>query len=271
MTDFVACGDARIACDVTGAGPALLLMHGAEATRHMFADLVPHLSAHFRVITYDQRDCGDTQGPDQPATLRQLADDARLLLQGLGVERAHVFGSSFGGRIAQALAATWPLCVDRLVLGSTWPLPHSLAALDPEGMRQLTALRAGLPATAQALAAWFFPEPFLVQRPALRDVFAAVRPASDRSRRRAAAVEDTLDIDWSAIRAPTLLLSGALDRVVPSTVTQSIASRLPQAQCVLLEGVGHAAALQAPVAIAQLLTRFLCPAPSLSQHKETSS
>ena len=271
MTHYVECGDTRIACDVAGDGPALLLMHGAEATRHMFAGLLPHLTPHFRVITYDQRDCGDTQGPDRPATLRELADDARRLLAGLGLVRTHVFGSSFGGRIAQALAATWPQSVDRLVLGSTWPLPHSLAELYPDGMQQLAQLRAGLPATAQALAGWFFPEAFLAERPELRDVFAQVRPSSDRSRRRAAAVEDALAIDWAAIRAPTLLLWGALDRVVPPALTQSMAIHLPQARFAALDGVGHATAMQAPAAVARLLYEFLCPEPQLFQQKETSS
>ena len=259
MTQLVDCGEARIACDAVGSGPPLLLMHGAEATRHMFADLLPHLTARFRVITYDQRDCGDTQGPPERATLRQLADDAHLLLRGLGLERAHVFGSSFGGRVAQALGALHPASVDRLVLGSTWPLPHALAELNPQGAQQLAALRAGLPQTAQALAGWFFPEPFLVERPALRDIFATVRPGSDRSRRRALAVEDRLEIDWSAVRAPTLLLAGALDRVVPPALTRSMASHLPRAEFTLLDGVGHATTLQAPATVAQHLIRFLAP------------
>lgn len=259
MTQFVDCGEARIACDAVGSGPPLLLMHGAEATRHMFADLLPHLTAHFRVITYDQRDCGDTQAPPAPATLRQLADDAHLLLRGLGLARAHVFGSSFGGRIAQALAALHPASVNRLVLGSTWPLPHALAELNPKGAQQLAALRSGLPQTAQALAAWFFPEPFLVERPALRDIFSAVRPASERSHRRALAVEDRLQIDWSAVKAPTLLLAGGLDRVVPPEFTRGIASHLPGAEFALLDGVGHATTLQAPGTVAQHLIRFLAP------------
>src|SRR6186997_1153721 len=107
-------------------------MHGAEASRQMFGALVPLLAPHFTVIAYDQRDCGETESPEQAATLAQLAGDARALIEGLGFAKAHVFGSSYGGRVAQMLAATHPGLVDRLVLGSTWPLPHSFAALMPE-------------------------------------------------------------------------------------------------------------------------------------------
>ena len=155
------------------------------------------------------------------------------------------------------------------MLGSTWPLPHALAELNPQGAQELAALRAGLPQTAQALAAWFFPEPFLVERPALRDIFSAVRPASERSHRRALAVEDRLQIDWSAVKAPTLLLAGGLDRVVPPELTRGIASHLPGAEFALLDGGGHATTLQAPGTVAQHLIRFLAPETHRPNPKET--
>ncbi len=124
MTDFVQAGEVRIAFDRAGRGPALVLMHGAEASRQMFAELVPHLARHFTVIAYDQRDCGDTQAPERASTLADLANDAYLFIKAMGFKRAHVFGSSFGGRVAQALALLYPKSVDRLVLASTWPLPR---------------------------------------------------------------------------------------------------------------------------------------------------
>ncbi len=261
MTGFVQAGDVRIAFDRVGAGPPLVLMHGAEASRQMFAALLPHLSAHFSVIACDQRDCGDTEGPERPATLADLADDAARLLGALGLERAHVFGSSFGGRVAQALALRHPGKVDHLVLGSTWPLPDAYEALCPDAAR-LADLRRGLPATAEELATWFFPEPFLLERPELRRVFANARAESARSLRRAAAVQTTLDVDAAAITAPTLLLAGELDRVVPPAVTLAMAHRIPGARSAVLPGVGHATALQAPVLLARHIVRFLRGGPS---------
>lgn len=257
MTQWVPCGEGvRIACDVAGQGPPVLLMHGAEATRHMFAALVPHLAPRFTVISYDQRDCGDTESPPRAATLAELADDAHALLQGLGFERAHVFGSSYGGRVAQALVARHPQAVVRLVLASTWPLPRALAELHPEGVRRIGELRAALPGSAEELAQWFFPEPMLDEQPQLRTFFARVQPATERSRRRTAAVDDALAVDWPRVSAPTLLLAGELDRVVPCAITLGMTAQLPQAQRVRLAGVGHATAMQAPARVAEQLTRF---------------
>jgi 3-oxoadipate enol-lactonase len=261
VADFVDAGDARIAFDAVGSGPALVLMHGGEASRLMFGALVPLLAPHFTVIAYDQRDCGDTQGPERAATLTELAADARALIQGLGFAKAHVFGSSFGGRVAQMLAATHPGVVDRLVLGSTWPLPHAFADLMPEGAARIATLRARLPASAAELATMFFPDALLAERPELRNFFAAVRPESARSRRRAAALDDAPQIDLASIEAPTLLIAGELDGVVPMQVTLAMQPLLRDARHVVLPGVGHATALQAPAALAHHLVRFLKETP----------
>jgi 3-oxoadipate enol-lactonase len=260
MTEFVQAGEVRIAFDRQGAGPPLLLMHGAEASRLMFSALMPHLAPHFTVIAYDQRDCGDTDGLETGSTLADLAEDARQLIDILELGRAHVFGSSFGGRVAQALTLRHPHCVDRLVLGSTWPLPEAYEDLCPDAPR-LAALRRQLPAAAEELASWFFPEAFLQQRPKLRCVFANARPESARSARRAATVQTTLDRDIADIAVPTLLLAGELDRVVPPAVTLSMAQRIRGAKLTQLPGIGHATALQAPELLAKHLVRFLLGDP----------
>jgi pimeloyl-ACP methyl ester carboxylesterase len=258
MTDFIEAGELRVAFDRAGNGPPLVLMHGAEASRHMFAALLPQLARHFTVIAYDQRDCGDTEGPDAPATLGDLAGDAHRFIRALGCKRAHVFGSSFGGRVAQALALLHPQSVDRLVLASTWPLPRPYEELCPDA-RRIAELRRGLPETAEELATWFFPDAFLRQRPELRRVFAAARPATARSARRAATVATTLEQGVADIVAPTMVLAGELDRVVPASVTLAMAGRIRGAEAVLLPAVGHVTAMQAPEVVAHHLVRFLGP------------
>lgn len=257
MTNFAHTGDARTAYTICGDGPPLLLVHGAEANRQMFDSITPLLANRFTVIAYDQRDCGDTESPAHPATLEQLALDAKTLVRSLGLPRVNVFGSSFGGRVAQVLAAAHGEVVDRLVLGSTWALPHSLAALNPEGSRTIAALRAGLPHTSPQLAAMFFPESCLAQRPELLELFRQVLPSSERSVRRSLAVGSTSEIRMSDIAAPTMLMAGDSDRVVPAHLTFDLGMWIENARQLLLAGVGHATCLQAPVPVAQALTRFI--------------
>lgn len=257
MPEFLQTGDVRTAYERAGEGPPLVLMHGAEADRQMFAALVPLLAGHFTVVAYDQRDCGDTEAPGRPATLAELAHDAAELIRGLGRERAHVFGSSFGGRVAQALALLHPECVDRLVLASTWALPHTYEALYAEGAARIGDPRARLPESAEELAGWFFPESFLRERPDLRRIFAAARPQTERSRRRAETVAGTLDRSPAAIAAPTLVIAGELDRVVPARLTMQLADAIPGCERRLLRGVGHVTVMQATEPVAAALTEFL--------------
>lgn len=257
MPEFLQAGKVRIAYERTGEGPPLILMHGAEANRQMFAALLPLLAPHFTVIAYDQRDCGDTESPPQAATLADLAHDAAALIKGLGWQRAHVFGSSFGGRVAQALALLHPASVERLVLGSTWALPATYAELLPEGAARIGELRARLPDSAEELAGWFFPESFLAERPELRGIFAAARPQTERSQRRAQAVASTLALSPSAIEAPTLVIAGELDRVVPPQLSLQLAAGIPGSEQLLLAGVGHVTVMQATAVVAGQLAAFL--------------
>src|ERR1700722_11313654 len=97
-----------IAFKRSGSGPPLLLMHGAEADHSQFNAFGALLAPHFTVIAYDQRDSGETR--NQPALYgpTELADNAGALIEALGYPRAHVFGTSLGGVIAQLLAARHP-------------------------------------------------------------------------------------------------------------------------------------------------------------------
>ena len=257
MAEFLQTGAVRTAYECLGSGPPIVLMHGAEASRQMFAALGELLAPHFTVITYDQRDCGETEGPAQAGTLADLADDAAALIRALGHARVHVFGSSFGGRVAQALALRHPELIDRLVLASTWPLPHTYEALYPEGADSLNALRAKLPDSAQELASWFFPEAFLNERSELRLVFAGVRPQSERSQRRARTVGSHLDRSPGEISAQTLVLTGEEDRVVPPRLSLQLADAIPKSRRLMLAGIGHAIAMQATQRVADAICEFL--------------
>ena len=257
MPEFLALRGTRTAYEVAGSGPPVLMLHGGEGSRRQFHAIRPALEPHFTVISHDQRDCGDTVNPETPSTLETLADDAQALLQALGHGSAHVFGASFGGRVAQMLALRHPLAVQRLVLASTWPLPVSLAQANPEVAKELGRLRARLPDSAEQLADIFYPADFLAAQPAFRAHFKSAPLRSARSDRRAATLGDVPGLDIGAITQPTLLITGELDRVVPHTLTLSLSQYLRDTRTVVLPGVGHLTLAQAPAAVAVHLREFL--------------
>ena len=88
-------------------GPLLILIHGAEADRKSFTPLIPALARHFTCVTYDQRNTSDTTNPSDTYSSADLADDAAALIGSLGLQ-AQVWGTSYGGIIAQELAIRHP-------------------------------------------------------------------------------------------------------------------------------------------------------------------
>ena len=101
--------------DWGGGEVPVLLLAGLGCTAHVFAELAPHLSDRFRVLALTRRGHGLTEPVDAGYELDDGAEDARRLLDTLGIERAHVVGHSMGGGEASLLAARHPERVARIV------------------------------------------------------------------------------------------------------------------------------------------------------------
>jgi 3-oxoadipate enol-lactonase len=102
-----------IAHEVTGSGPAVLLVHEGVADRRMWRGQVPVLAREWTVVAPDLRGFGETPNPSGPFS---HVEDVRAVLDELGIERAAVVGGSLGGRVALELALAHPDRVTALVL-----------------------------------------------------------------------------------------------------------------------------------------------------------
>jgi 3-oxoadipate enol-lactonase len=169
----------------------------------MFDGFGALLAGHFTVIAYDQRDSGGTRNPPVPYGLAEMADDAAALIAALGYERAHVFGTSLGGVIAQVLAARHPGRIDRLVLSSTFRAGVPPLSINPEVFPRLAALRAGLPGTAAEIATYFFPAAHIAAHPEVVDIFNGTSRTAEQRQRRAGILARAVTCNLAAITAPT--------------------------------------------------------------------
>jgi pimeloyl-ACP methyl ester carboxylesterase len=257
VMERVAANGISIAFKRRGSGPPLVLMHGNEADHAMFDALAEILAGAFTVFAYDQRDCGQTENLAESYALADLGDDAAALIAALGLSRAHVYGSSLGGLVAQSLAARHPDRIDRLVLGNTWQAGISPAEINPEGIRQMAAYRADLAANAVKVAELFFPPAFVAERPSIVEMFRGSGRSEDKRARRGAVIVQTARADLSHFPRPVLLITGSEDRVIPPAATAALASTIPGARLVTLDGIGHAGAIQAPERVAGVIAAFL--------------
>jgi pimeloyl-ACP methyl ester carboxylesterase len=268
-------GALATAYEISGTGPAILLLHGAEADHRMFGPLVAELASHATVVAYDQRDCGATRtspagrtgsaGPgDSGYGLVDLADDAADLLDGLGLVAAHVVGQSLGGAVAQLLALRHPARVDHLVLASSFRAGSSLLDINPAGVTQLLALRADGDAAAARIAAFFTSDEFVAANPGFVDAWRALVPVAApkrRQRRLDAILRPVEPVDLGRITQPTLVLAGDRDRLVPAAHSHSLADEIPGAEWGVLPGVGHVSPLQSPGPLAARILAFAGVAP----------
>ncbi len=250
-------GGINLAYEVTGNGPPLVLMHGGEADHTQYTAFIPHLAPHFTCIAYSQRDCGATRNPDAEFGITDLADDAAALIAALGLQRAHVFGSSLGSVIAQALAVRHPASVERLVLSAAIRIGENIGSINPGAAAELGVLRADTAANAPKIARYFYTDDYLAQRPELAQRFAGGKRGPVQQARRNALIPRAPKLELSGIAAPTLVLAHELDRLVPPAHSLGIAREIPGARTVVLEGLGHVGTIQAPERVAAAITPFL--------------
>ncbi|MBK8763757.1 MAG: alpha/beta fold hydrolase [Burkholderiaceae bacterium] len=160
------------------------MLHGGEGSRRSFAKILPELSDRFTVITYDQRDCGETVSPDSPADLATLADDACALVQALGHAQAFVFG------LLRRRAQASRCATRRWCHASFWPAPAG----------RWRTPRDGRPASAEQLADYFFPARFLADHPEYKRHFSGPAPHDQSAVRPPSAIRRNLRLAASGCR-----------------------------------------------------------------------
>ncbi|MCX5705973.1 MAG: alpha/beta hydrolase [Candidatus Omnitrophica bacterium] len=111
--------DIELYYKVYGKRAPLLLISGLGSDVSSWMNVVNKLSAHFKVIVFDNRGAGRSEISNRSYTVRQMAGDAIRLLDYLKIKKAHIMGHSMGGYIAQELAINYPERVDKLILEST--------------------------------------------------------------------------------------------------------------------------------------------------------
>ncbi len=244
---------------VRGFGPATVLIHGLGSRAEDWSLLqAPALSQRYRVLMPDLRGHGRSDKPPGPYTVPQMADDIAGFLSALGTDSAHIIGLSLGGAVAQALAVRHPERVRSLVLVNTF------AYLRPKGWAEwrLTLIRLGallvnLALHARLEAEKLFPRP---GQAALRRVayhrLCTNDPAAYRAAMMAVARYDGRG-DLGRIRAPTLIVAGREDTVVPLRAKEELAAGIPGAHLVVILRSGHATPTDQPVVFNRLVLEFL--------------
>jgi pimeloyl-ACP methyl ester carboxylesterase len=261
--------DDGVALEVTdtGSGPGLLLVHGFGGAKEDFADHVDALAVQHRVVTFDHRGHGESDGPSDPAaySLDRMAADVLGVADAIGIDAFRLLGHSMGGMVARRVVLAAPGRIDALVLMDTSPGP--VPGLDPD----LVDFAAGIALTEgkdvlkpmlDAAATLETPAyaRLLAERPGFEefelrkwDALSGVMWAT--MAREIAHQPDQLAL-LAGVRCPTLVIVGEEDAsfVGPS---RDMAATIPGAELVVVRDAGHSPQFENPFPWFEAVDGFL--------------
>jgi aminoacrylate hydrolase len=248
-------GDAEIYYEESGQGEPLLLVPGLSGQGAFWSPQVADLSRDFRVVIHDHRGAGQSTHSRITYSVEQMADDVLKLMDALRIETAHFVGHSTGGAIGQVLALDHPRRLRSLVLSATWAGPDPYFRRVFESRKEVLQTL-GLEAYLRASALFLMPPAWVSANDRVlteqhRAALAGAAPIEVMTSRIDAIVRHDRRARLGEIRVPTLVIVAQDDMITPRFYSDELASRVPGAKLVVLDGGGHFA----PVAAADSYNR----------------
>ena len=229
----------RVAEGARGSDPAVVLVHGVIVSSRYMLPTAAELAADVDVLVPDLPGYGLSEAPPGPLTLATLADAAVACATAAGHDRVALVGNSFGAQIAVEAAVRHPARVARLALigPTTDPVARTLP-------RQYLRWQRNAPDEHLAI------------------VPVMARDLADMGLRRAAALlrvmlDDPIEAKLPHVQAPTLVVRGDRDRLVPQRWADEVVGLLPHGELATVPGYAHMPQWSGPLALAPMLRAFL--------------
>jgi len=239
--------------------PVLTLSHSLATTLAMWDPQMPALTRRWRVLRYETRGHGATDAPAGAYSLEQLADDARALLDALGIQRTHWLGLSMGGMIGQTLALRAQDRLASLILADTSSrIPPEARPTWQERIR--TAETQGMEPLVEPTIGRWFTAPFRERRPDVVDrVRAMIRGTNPRGYVGCCHAISALNLTdrLGAVKLPALVVVGEEDQGTPVAAARAIHEGIKGSELVVIPAAAHLANVEQPEAFTDAITKFL--------------
>lgn len=243
--------------DTGGDGPTLLCIHGLGGTTSFYEPLVRPLGGRVRLVRYDFD--GHGRSPlTGPLGVVELAEDAAALIETLPGRRAHVMAHSLGTLVAQELAGRRPDLVASLLL--VGPVrAQGEAAKAATRARAATVRDHGMAAVADSIAENATAEAARAENPLVKALVRELLLGQDAESYAQAceALAAAEDPDLAKIRAPTLLLAGADDKLSTEAVLAELKAGVAGARSAVTPACGHWTVAERPAFVAEQALAFI--------------
>ena len=228
------------------------------------------LAAGFRVLRFDNRGIGSSSKPAGPYSSRMLADDAKALVDHLGISGFHLMGISMGGMIAQEYALAYPDDLRTVTFACTYAAPGPFCSR-MFGMWADLAPVLGVPFVMRDVTLWAFTMPFFEERGAeLAEFETAMRYMDQPVHAYLAQLAVIQDHDTTdrlgQISAPALVLAGADDILIPVALSRQIHDAIPGSEWATTKG-GHACVWEHPAEFNRCYLDFISQHSTLRHRK----
>jgi 3-oxoadipate enol-lactonase len=250
---------AKIYWDEQGQRAPVMLIMGLGWGSDLWHRTRPVLATRYRTIAFDNRGVGRSDVPPGPYSIALMASDAASVSDASGTESVHLYGFSMGGMIAQEFALQYPKRVRSLILGCTAAGGPTAVRAEPEVLQALMYRGATPMETVKAIDAFIY-DPATPRERVAEDMEIRVKwyPTAEGYLAQLQGLRD-----WEAysrlsqILAPTLLIHGESDKLIPSVNSRIIAQRIPGAKVMVIPGASHIFTTDQPNAANEAVAQFL--------------
>lgn len=249
--------------ETRGKGHPLLLIAGLGSDNSSWAGISGKLAKCFQVITFDNRGSGRSGAPGRRYTIRLMADDAKNLLERLGIKKCHVIGHSMGGYIAQELAINYPDRVGKLILAGTAGVSSRRNNILFEDFYKQLKKEGPSEAWFEKWAHWLFPRTLFTRGSFVRTFIknSIKYPYLQKTSGFKGQMEAIMSFDsrgrTGAIKAKTLVLEGQRDILITPKEAKALAKGIPGSKFKLLEGMAHSMHIENPRLFTSSVLEFL--------------
>jgi len=246
----------KLRYEIRGEGdPLALIMGFSGSSRGWGEPFLSRIEKRFKTVLIDNRGTGESDKPDAPWTMTDMANDVAAVLDHARIPRAHIYGISMGGMIAQEFALSHAARVRGLVLGCTACGMQHAAPNDPENVAKLMpdpsltpeqqARRAFSVACGTAFLNSKNGQAFIDQQIADMGKY-PITPLNTYTRQ-FEAIQGWDPYDrLGQIKAPTLIFHGDDDRLLPYANAEILHSKISGSKVHILKGIGHMFFWEAP-------------------------
>ena len=239
--------DIKIFYRILGDGFPLLMIHGLrDISDNWDSTLTRGLSQKYKLVLFDLPGSGRSELSNKEPSIKLFAEETSILMDTLGISKAHIIGMSLGGMIAQELVLNYPMKVEKLVLCST---RSGISRQNPPSIKTIAEFKSNRkPLSSEDMVRnsvnFLFTEEFIKNNPGyIEDHIQRRLSVSPSKKGLMGQTKAAMDFDsyerLSMINVPTLILHGKKDIMIPPENASVLAEAIPNAKLVVFENSAH--------------------------------